>query len=210
MRIDVDGVHETPVEVLPHVEVADFGAARRAAAHGLVEHLLFDVFSALADLDFVHNVGDRFHGIGHVALTEIFLGRDELHTHARKDALGDSGVSQVSEGTRTHVDHDIADLGMMLDVAQHLAKDRPLTDRLGRVAGLDELLSDRGLGAFSAHDASLALRRDRVAIRIDIDGSQHLPGVRHAEVDHRLPFGSLPDGRRCGAVETQQALPSRE
>nr|WP_246383589.1 hypothetical protein [Microbacterium proteolyticum] len=66
LRIDIDRVHQTSVEVPAHVEVADLGPTGGPAAHRLVEHLLLNVLAALPDLDFVHDVRDGLHGIGHV------------------------------------------------------------------------------------------------------------------------------------------------
>nr|WP_278102288.1 hypothetical protein [Microbacterium proteolyticum] len=71
--VKADRVDETPVELLPIIDVSELGAPDRPAVDRLVAHLLSDVLPALTDLDFVHDVGDGFHGVGHVALAEILL-----------------------------------------------------------------------------------------------------------------------------------------
>nr|WP_292893075.1 hypothetical protein [Microbacterium sp.] len=186
LGVDVDGVHQAPVEVPAHVEVADLGPASGPAAHRLVEHLLLDVLAALPDLDFIHDVCDGLHGVGHVALPEVLFSRDELHAHARQNALGNRSVGEIAEGSGAHVDDDVADLWMLLDVPQHLPEYGALADRLRRVAGLHELRGDRRPRAFRTHKASFALGRDGIAIRIDVDRGQHLTRRGHAEVDDRL------------------------
>lgn len=95
--IDGNGVHEPTVELLSNVEVSEFRAADCPAIHRFVPHLLLDVFAALADLDLVHDVGNGFHGVRHVALAEVLLGRDEFDTHPGQDSLGDGRVSKVPE-----------------------------------------------------------------------------------------------------------------
>ncbi|MFT3945148.1 MAG: hypothetical protein QM705_15180 [Ancrocorticia sp.] len=81
-------------------------------------HLIGDVLAALTDLDFVHDVGDGFHGVCHVAFPEFFFGGDEFDAHAGKDAFSDSCIGEVAEGTGAHVDDDVADFRVFLDVVQ--------------------------------------------------------------------------------------------
>jgi hypothetical protein len=88
-------------------------------------------FFALANLDLVHDVRDGFHGVGHVAVAELFLGGDELDAHRGEDAFGDGGVGLVAEDARAHVDHDVPHVGVLFDVAQQFSEDGPLRDRLG-------------------------------------------------------------------------------
>ncbi|KZE43282.1 hypothetical protein AVW09_00635 [Microbacterium sp. T32] len=116
--VDADGVHESTIEVFAIVEIAELGAADRTAVLRLVEQLLLDVLPALADLDLVHDVGDGFHGLCHVSVAKIFLGRDEFDSHTGQDAFRDRGVASVSEGAGAHVDHDVGNLRVFLDVAQ--------------------------------------------------------------------------------------------
>nr|WP_263317694.1 hypothetical protein [Microbacterium sp. cx-55] len=145
LGIHVDCVDESSVEVLAHIEVAELRATDRAAILRLVQHLVPDVLTALADLDLIHDVGDRFHGVGHVALTKLLLRGDELHAHTGKDALGDGSIGLVPKDARSHVDDDVAHLGMLLHVANKFAEDGALRDGLGRVAGFDKLGEDRRL-----------------------------------------------------------------
>jgi hypothetical protein len=46
---------------------------QRAAIPGLVAHLVLDVESVKPDLDFVEDVGDGLHRVGHDAFAEVFL-----------------------------------------------------------------------------------------------------------------------------------------
>nr|WP_314454988.1 hypothetical protein [uncultured Microbacterium sp.] len=127
-RIHVDGVDESAVEVFADVEVAEFGAADGAAVLGFVQQLVLDVLAALADLDFVHDVGDGFHGVCHVSVAELFLGGDELDAHPGEDAFGDGGVGLVAEDARAHVDDDVAHFRVFLDVAEEFAEDGAFGD----------------------------------------------------------------------------------
>ncbi|OBK01583.1 hypothetical protein A5639_25395 [Mycolicibacterium conceptionense] len=102
--VDGDSVDLAPGVVEAHVAVADRGSAVGAAHLCLVAHLDLDVLSGHAYLDFVDDVGDGFHGIGHDAFAEVFLGGDEFDSHCFEAALGDDRVAQVAEGTRAHVD----------------------------------------------------------------------------------------------------------
>nr|WP_249405448.1 hypothetical protein [Microbacterium sp. CFBP 8794] len=209
LRIDVDRVDQSSVEVLTHVEVTNLGATGCASAHRLVQHLLLDVLAALADLDFVHDVGDSFHGVGHVPLAEVLLGGDEFHPHTREDALRDCRVSEVTEGAGAHVDHHVADVWVFLDIPQHLAKDRALGDGLSRVPRLNELGRDGSFGASGAHETGFALGGDGVPVGINVDRRKHLTRRGHSQIDDRVAVALLGD-RRCRAVETEELLPTRE
>jgi len=81
-------------------------------------------------LHLVHDVGDGFHRVGHVALAKLFLGGDELDVHAGQDALRDSGIGLVPEDARSHVDDDVANLRVFLDVVKQFAEHRALGDGL--------------------------------------------------------------------------------
>nr|WP_300594877.1 hypothetical protein [Microbacterium sp.] len=119
LRVDGDGVDEPSVEVFAVVDVAELGASGGAAALGLVEELLLDVFAGLAHLHLVEDVDHGFHGVTHVALSEVLFGGNELDAHGRENALGEGGIGEVAERPRAHVDHDVGDLWVFLDVAQH-------------------------------------------------------------------------------------------
>jgi hypothetical protein len=177
--VDINGVDQPPVEVLAHIQITKLGPPGRAAVLGLVMHLVRDVLAALPDLYLVHDVSDGLHGISHIPLTELFLGRDELDAHGRQDALGDGGIGVVTERAGAHVDHHVADLRGGFDVAQQLAENRAFGDGLGRVAWFDELAGDRCVQATTALRANLTLGGDGVAVLVDVDGGVHLPGCRH-------------------------------
>nr|WP_298868509.1 hypothetical protein [uncultured Microbacterium sp.] len=105
-------------------------------------HLHLDVLAIHADLDFVHNVGDGFHGVRHVALTEFLLGRDQPDAFSEQLALDDCRVSEVSEDTRPHIDDDVLHLRVLVDVAQHLLELGALGDGRCGLPRLDELAGD--------------------------------------------------------------------
>nr|WP_244630816.1 MULTISPECIES: hypothetical protein [unclassified Microbacterium] len=174
-----------------------------------MEELVLDVLSALADLDFVHDVGDGLHCVCHVAVAELFLGGDELDAHPGEDAFGDGGVGLVSEDAGAHVDDDVPHFGVLFDVAQKLAEHGSFGDGLCRVARLEELFRDGGFQAFATFGAEFALGSDRVAIGVDIDGGVHLTLGADAEVQDGVPACCAYRGR-CGAVEAEELLPARE
>nr|WP_045251865.1 hypothetical protein [Microbacterium azadirachtae] len=95
--VHIYGVDEASAELLADVEIAELGTSDGAALLDLVRHLDLDVLAVHADLDFVHDVGDGFHGVCHVALAEFFLGRDQAHALLEELALRDRGVGEVSE-----------------------------------------------------------------------------------------------------------------
>lgn len=128
--IQADRVDKTTTEVFAIVDVTELGSPDRSAVDRLVAHFLFDVLAALTDLDFVHDVGDSFHGVSHVALTEILFRGDELDAHTGQDPLGDRRVSEVPKSPRAHIYNYETDFGMLLDVPQHLPENRPLSNRL--------------------------------------------------------------------------------
>nr|WP_246281933.1 hypothetical protein [Fodinicola acaciae] len=64
---------------------------------------------------------------------------------------------------------------MFLDAPHHLPEDWPLGDGLSGVAGLDVFVNDDCAKLASALDADLALGVDRVAVRVNIGVSIHLP-----------------------------------
>ncbi|NYF28059.1 hypothetical protein HDC31_001588 [Microbacterium sp. JAI119] len=71
-------------------------------------------------MDFVHDVGDGFHGVGHVPLSELLLGGDESHALLEELAFRDRGVCEVAEDARAHVDDDELHFWVIIDVAQEL------------------------------------------------------------------------------------------
>ncbi|MBB1586812.1 MAG: hypothetical protein HG423_008480 [Propionibacterium sp.] len=170
-------------------------------------HLVRDVLAALPDLYLVHDVSDGLHGISHVPLAELFLGRDELDAHGGQDALGDGGIGVVTERAGAHVDHHVADLRGGFDVAQQLTENWAFGDGLGRVARFDELAGDRCVQATTALRADLTLGGDGVTVLVDVDGGVHLPGCRHPQVQHRLrPLGDIAAGQGNNAVQTQELV----
>ncbi|MDY0827793.1 hypothetical protein SK224_01500 [Microbacterium sp. BG28] len=210
MFVDADRVDEAPVEVLAIVDVAELGATDGAAVLRLVEQLLLNVLTALADLNFVHDVRDGFHGLCHVAVAEVFLRGDELDAHASEDALRDRRVTGIPEGTRAHVNHDVRHLRVFLDVAQKLSEHRTLADRLRRVAWLQKLLYDGGVDPLRPNQAQLALGCDGVPVGVDVDRSEHLPRSRYAEVQDRLALDAEIELRRSRSVEAEEVLPASE
>nr|WP_235560579.1 hypothetical protein [Microbacterium sp. Leaf179] len=208
--VDTDRVDEAPVEVPAVIDVAELGAPDGATVLRLVEQLLLNVLSTLTDLNLVHDVRDRFHGFGHVAVAEVFLGGDELHAHAGEDSLGDRRIPRVAEGARAHVNHDVADLGVLFDVLEQFAEHGALGNRLRRVPGLDELFDDGSFHAFGAHQAGLALGGDGVSVGIDVDRGEHLALRRYAQVQDRLTLDTQVKLGRSRPVEAEQALPASE
>ncbi|HEX4401715.1 MAG TPA: hypothetical protein VHZ98_10340 [Galbitalea sp.] len=187
--VDGDRVDKPSVEILSVIQVAEFGAPDGAAVFGLVAHLHLDVLSALTDLDFIHDVGNGFHGVGHVALTEFLFGRDQPYSLFKQRAFGDRGVGEVPEDTRAHVDDDVADLGVLVDVAQHLPEDRAFGNGLRRSARFYELFGDNGFQRPHPGERCFALGGDAVAVLVKVGGGVHLPFGGHAEIEHRLVGG---------------------
>ncbi|MGC4190479.1 MAG: hypothetical protein QM589_04495 [Thermomicrobiales bacterium] len=184
LRIHGDPVDEVAIDLLADVEVADAGATGGAPIHRLVEHLGADILPTLADLHLIHDVGDRFHRVSHVAFAELLFGRDQLDVHAGQDALGDRRISLIAKHPGTHIDDDVAHLGMLLDVAEQLPEDGTLGDRLGRVPRFDELLGDGSLEALRSLSRRLALGGDRVAIGINVDCRVQLPLRGNPQIEH--------------------------
>ncbi|KJR10078.1 hypothetical protein UG54_02090 [Gordonia sihwensis] len=142
--VDGDAVDLAPVVFDAHVAVADGGAAVGAAHLRLVAHLDFDVLAGHPHLDFVDDVGDRFHGVGHDAFAEVFFGGDELDAHGFESSFSDDGVTEVAECARAHVDDHQRDVGVFAEVGEQLFEDRAFVDGLRGCSWLDELLLDDG------------------------------------------------------------------
>ncbi|OBA68221.1 hypothetical protein A5780_08710 [Nocardia sp. 852002-20019_SCH5090214] len=138
--IQGDRVDELALVLDSHIEVPDTSNAERAAVDGLGAHLLLDVQALQRVHQVVHHVEHALHRHGMRTFAEVLLGADEADTHLVELGFDDGGVEAVAEGTRAHVDDDVADLGMLGQVPEQLPYDRPLVDGLGRVAGLNELL----------------------------------------------------------------------
>ncbi|MEO5834146.1 MAG: hypothetical protein ABIR83_12365 [Nakamurella sp.] len=116
--VDDDAVDLPPLKINSCVAVAEACPADGAAVLRLVLHLHADVLAGHPDLHLVDDVGDRLHGVGHNAFAEVLPGRDQLDTELFKLPLGYDGVTEVSEGTGSHVDQDVVDLRMFADVGQ--------------------------------------------------------------------------------------------
>ncbi|MCS5735051.1 hypothetical protein N1032_15000 [Herbiconiux sp. CPCC 203386] len=116
MLVHFNGVDEVAVEVLPSVEVADLGASDAAALSDLVCHLDGDVLPTLTDLDLVHDVGNGFHRVAHIAITELLFGGDKANTFCEQFALCDGCIGEVAEHPRAHIDDDVADFGVLVYV----------------------------------------------------------------------------------------------
>src|SRR5207249_659418 len=91
---------------LPDVQVANGRLAERSAVAGLVAHLDLDVFAVAADFYPVEDIGKGFHSVGHVAVPEIFSGRDELDPKLFKLPLRNTGIDIVTKSPRAHIDDD--------------------------------------------------------------------------------------------------------
>ncbi|OBA45988.1 hypothetical protein A5789_05745 [Nocardia sp. 852002-51101_SCH5132738] len=105
---------------------------------------------------------------------EVLFGADDAHAHLVELRLDDGGVEAVAKGARAHVDDDVPDFGMVGEVLEQFPEDGPLVDRLGRVAGFDELLDHVhphrvGLGVPLG-----ALGGDGQTVGVDVDGSVEL------------------------------------
>nr|WP_141897014.1 hypothetical protein [Microbacterium agarici] len=125
-------------------------------------------------MDFIHDVGDGFHGIGHVAFSELFLGRDETDALREQLALDDGCIGEVAEHAGAHVDDDVLHLWVLVDEAKHLLELGAFGNRLGRLAWLDELSA--GGDAHLAHLAHRldSLRGDAIAVLVDVGGCVQL------------------------------------
>ncbi len=168
--VNVDGVDQSPIEVLADVDVAELRASDRATLLDLVRHLDLDVLPVHADLDFIHDVGDGFHGIGHVALTKFLLGGDKAHASFEEFALSDGSVGEVSEHATAHVDHDELHLRMFFDVSEELSELGAFGDGLRGLARLDEFLRDCDAQLAHLAERLHALRRDAVAVLVEVCG----------------------------------------
>ncbi|MEC3919333.1 hypothetical protein VMT40_32390 [Nocardia sp. CDC160] len=141
--IDLDGVDLPAFEHDAGVDVSEFGAIAGAAVHCLVQQLDADVLAGELVLGVVEDVGDGGHHVGVDTFAEVLARGDQLHAHVVELSLGDRGVDVVAERSGSRVDDDVLDLRILLEVGDHLLEHRPLLDRAGRDAGLDELLDDR-------------------------------------------------------------------
>nr|WP_240043913.1 hypothetical protein [Plantibacter flavus] len=168
LAVDLDGVDQVAVEVLPSVEVAELGPAHAAALGYLVSHLDGDVFTALAHLHLVHDVGDGFHSVAHVAVAELLLRRDETDSLSEQLSLGDGGIGEVTEEARAHVDDDVCGVGVFLDLLKETAEFRTFGDGLGRLTRLHELCDDGGAELDRLVAYPLALGGDTVAVLVNI------------------------------------------
>nr|WP_264767060.1 hypothetical protein [Nocardia aurantia] len=181
-RVDPDRVHLATLDVHSGVDVSDLRPATRATVHGLVQHLGADVLTGQPVLGVVKDIGDRRHHVGIDALTEVLFRRNQLHAHEIELPLGDRSIDVVTERTRPHIDDHIPDLRMLTEIVQHLLECRALLDRLTGHAGFDELLHDIRRQRVGALLDGLALRRNRVAVRIDVDSRIQLLLVRNTQV----------------------------
>ncbi|MDQ4213756.1 hypothetical protein RBR11_07480 [Microbacterium sp. ASV81] len=180
--INGDGVDQSAVEVLAHVQVAELRAPDASTVLDLVGELDLDVFATHPHLQFVHDVGDGLHGVAHVALAELLLGGDQLHVSFFQIPLGDGGVDEVAEHARPHVDDDVLHFRMICDVLHHLLEHRTLRDRLSRLARLDELRPDAGAEHLVLPQGPLSLGCDAVPVFVDVDCGVHLACGRDTQV----------------------------
>ena len=185
--VDRDGVVQAPVVLGACVEVAKLGAGDGAAVERLVPELGLDVLAVAARLHLVEDVDDALHGISDVALAKVLLGGQQLDPLLGQTPLGDGSVGVVAEGPGPHVDDDVGDLGVLVEVREQLLEDRTLFDGLCRGARLDELLLHARVDASGAAQAKVALRGNRVPFRVDVDRRVELVGGRDAKVDDGSP-----------------------
>ncbi|HEU5156160.1 MAG TPA: hypothetical protein VFU43_04130 [Streptosporangiaceae bacterium] len=108
-------------------------------------------------MDFVEDVGDGFHGVGHDAFAEVFLGGDEPDAELEELLFGDGGVDVVAKGPGAHVDDQVVDVALGDDAAQQLLEDRPSGDGLAGAAGLDVLIDVGELQSLFLGGGGLAL-----------------------------------------------------
>ncbi len=78
LRVDRNGVDEESVDLMTCVQVANASTSNGAPVLSLVSHLDADVFTALAALNLVEDVGDGFHRLGKDAVAEVLPDRDDL------------------------------------------------------------------------------------------------------------------------------------
>ncbi|MEZ5111183.1 MAG: hypothetical protein R2732_06770 [Microbacteriaceae bacterium] len=186
LRIDIDRIDEATAVVLPDVQIAKLGAADRPALFDLVRHLDLDVLAVHTDLDFVHDVGDGFHGVGHVALSELLLGGDQADALLQELSLRDGGVGEVSEHAAAHVDDDVLNFRVLIDVAQELLELRTLRDGLGRLARLDELFRDGHAQLANLAHSLDPLGGDTVSVLVEVGCGMQLAWCRHTQIDDCL------------------------
>ncbi|MFZ1300960.1 MAG: hypothetical protein WAQ27_00025 [Candidatus Microsaccharimonas sp.] len=151
-----------------------------------MRHLDLDVLAAHANLDFIHDVGDGLHGVGHVPLAEFFFRRDEADTLLEQFSLRDRRIREVSEDARSHVNHDVPHVRMLIDVAQQSLELWSLRDRLGRLARFDELVRHRGSELPHLAERLDALGSNTVSVVIDVGSRVELARCRDAQVQDRL------------------------
>nr|WP_264158043.1 hypothetical protein [Epidermidibacterium keratini] len=81
-------------------------------------HFGLDVFAVAAGFEFIEDVGDGFHRIGHVPVTEVLFSADELDTERGEALFGDDRIAEVTEGARAHVNDDVVDTRCFSDILQ--------------------------------------------------------------------------------------------
>nr|WP_234821940.1 hypothetical protein [Mycobacteroides abscessus] len=130
LGVQTDGVYELPLEFGADVQVADLGQRYGAPGTSFATHLGLHIQTLQRVLEAVHDVDHAFHGDSRSPLPEILFRRNQSDTDFGELDLHQRGVEVVAESSRAHVDDDVPDLRVLMQIAQQLLKDRPLIDCL--------------------------------------------------------------------------------
>nr|WP_236745956.1 hypothetical protein [Mycobacteroides abscessus] len=196
LGVQTDGVYELPLEFGSDVQIADLGQRYGAPGTSFATHLGLHIQTLQRVLEAVHDVDHAFHGDSRSPLPEILFRRNQSDTDFGELDLHQRGVEVVTEGSRAHVDDDIPDLRVLMQIAQQLLKDRPLIHRLAGMAWFDELTINPGSECVGFECRDITLGSNRIAVSVDVDRGVELlfrghPQQGHCQIDTVAGNGSL-------------------
>ncbi|NQE69693.1 hypothetical protein NG2371_04160 [Nocardia gamkensis] len=166
--INIDGVDLLAFVLDTHINITESGLPESAAVDGLMTHLGGDVETLQGILQAVHDVEHAFHCYCMRSFTEVFFGGDEPDTNLLQLNLQDGRIEVVAEGAGAHIDDQIVNIWMLLQILHNLPDDRALVDRFTGVARLDELFFHIGVEGFRLSVVVVALSSNREPVFINI------------------------------------------
>ncbi|APA96656.1 hypothetical protein NS506_02594 [Nocardia seriolae] len=184
LGVELNGVEPLAFILGFGVDVSEPGIAVGAAVDGLLQHLVLNVESLQLVLQVVHDVEHPLHGFGVGALAEVLFHRDQPNAHLLQLDLDDRGVESVAERAGAHVHDHVLDLGMIVQVGDHLPERLAAGESLCGLARLDELLHHLSAETVGLRGPLLALSVDRQSVGVDIDGRVSLAFAGYPQVEN--------------------------
>ncbi|WP_233489124.1 hypothetical protein [Blastococcus sp. TF02-09] len=199
LRVDGHAGHQAALEVLADVAVTKGRLVDRAAALGLLAHLVADVLAVLSGAELVDGAHDAERQPPDRGLIDVLGGRQQLGLRGPQlhDDLG--AFLPVPVHPAELVDDDGIDVALGLDALQHRLEGRPALHARTRAAGLDVLIDDLDAQPLGLALAGRALGRDGDALGVVVRG--HLADRADPQVEHG-PF------RRVQAAAVHAGAPS--